>query len=44
MEEMKGEEWKRERERSGELWVARLLLNYLQHYVFYTLLFGLCVL
>jgi hypothetical protein len=33
-----------ERERSGELWVARLLLYYLQHYVFYTWLSGLYVL
>ena len=36
-----------ERERVGErekweLWVARLLLFYLQHCVFYTLLAGLC--
>ena len=31
-----------ERERKWELWVARLLLSYLQHYVFYTSLAGLC--
>ena len=31
-----------EREKKWELWVARLLLSYLQHYVFYTLLTGLC--
>ena len=31
-----------EREKKWELWVARLLLSYLQHYVFYTSLAGLC--
>ena len=31
-----------EREKKWELWVARLLLSYLQHCVFYTLLAGLC--
>ena len=31
-----------ERERKWELWVARLLLSYLQHQVFYTSLVGLC--
>ena len=31
-----------EREKKWELWVARLLLSYLQYYVFYTLLAGLC--
>ena len=31
-----------ERERKWELWVARLLPSYLQHYVFYTSLTGLC--
>ena len=32
----------REREKKWELWVARLLLSYLQHQVFYTSLAGLC--
>jgi hypothetical protein len=32
----------REREKKWELWVARLVLSYLQHYVFYTSLAGLC--
>ena len=38
------DEWERvgEREKKWELWVARLLLFYLQHYVFYTSLAGLC--
>ena len=31
-----------EREKKWELWVARLLLSYLQHQVFYTSLVGLC--
>ena len=31
-----------EREKKWELWVARLLLSYLQYYVFYTLPAGLC--
>ena len=31
-----------EKEKKWELWVARLLLSYLQHYVFYTSLAGLC--
>ena len=31
-----------EREKKWELWVARLLLSYLQHCVFYTSLAGLC--
>ena len=31
-----------EREKKWELWVARLLLSYLQHQVFYTSLAGLC--
>ena len=31
-----------EREKKWELWVARLLLSYLQHYVFYTSLASLC--
>ena len=31
-----------EREKKWEPWVARLLLSYLQHYVFYTSLTGLC--
>ena len=31
-----------EREKKWELWVARLLLSYLQPYVFYTSLAGLC--
>ena len=31
-----------ERREKWELWVARLLLSYLQHCVFYTLLAGLC--
>ena len=31
-----------EREKKWEPWVARLLLSYLQHYVFYTSLAGLC--
>ena len=32
----------REREKKWELWVARLVLSYLQHYVFYTSVAGLC--
>ena len=38
------DEWERvgEREKKWELWVARLLLSYLQYYVFYTSLAGLC--
>ena len=32
----------REREKKWELWVARLVLSYLQHYVFYTSLARLC--
>ena len=38
------DEWVRvgEGEKKWELWVARLLPSYLQHYVFYTLLAGLC--
>ena len=31
-----------EREKKWELWVARLLLSYLQHCVFYTSLAGRC--
>ena len=31
-----------EREKKWELWVARLLLSYLQYYVFYTSPTGLC--
>ena len=31
-----------EREKKWELWVARLLLSYLQYCVFYTSLAGLC--
>ena len=38
------DEWERvgEGEKKWELWVARLLLSYLQYYVFYTSLAGLC--